>query len=172
MKRVAVDMDGVLVNVYSQFIKMHAEDFGEVLPPEAIDGKPEGLVFPNERKHLYCHGFFSQAPVMDDCQRILARLNEKYQVFIVSAAMEFPHSLPEKLSWLQEHLPFITWKQIVFCGSKDIIRADILIDDHFKNLDYFTGETYLYTQPHNKLADARQHKRVDNWLEIEQLLLP
>jgi len=32
MKRISVDMDGVIANVYSQFIQMHAAEFGEVLP--------------------------------------------------------------------------------------------------------------------------------------------
>lgn len=49
---------------------------------------------------------------------------------------------------------------------------DIMIDDHFKNLDHFTGgETLLFSQPHNKMADAGKHRRVDTWQEIERLLL-
>jgi 5'-nucleotidase len=39
-------------------------------------------------------------------------------------------------------------------------------------LNFFDGETILFTQPHNKLADAGIHKRVNNWKEIEQMLLP
>ena len=29
MKRISVDMDGVIANVYSQFITMHAAEFGK-----------------------------------------------------------------------------------------------------------------------------------------------
>ena len=92
-------------------------------------------------------------------------------VFVVSAAMEFPASLAEKKLWLATHFPFITWQQIVFCGSKEIIKADTMIDDHFKSLDIFSGETFLFTLPHNILANAGHHKRVNSWHEIEQLLL-
>ena len=60
---------------------------------------------------------------------------------------------------------------MVFCGSKEIIKADIMIDDHFKNLDHFDGETILFTQPHNKLNHNHKHKRVDSWDDIEKLLL-
>jgi 5'(3')-deoxyribonucleotidase len=60
---------------------------------------------------------------------------------------------------------------MVFCGSKTIIKADIMIDDHFKNLDQFEGETILFNQPHNQLMDAGRHTRVFSWQQIEELLM-
>jgi 5'(3')-deoxyribonucleotidase len=61
---------------------------------------------------------------------------------------------------------------MVFCGSKKIVKADIMIDDHFKNLDHFEGETFLFSQPHNKLNNEHRHRRVSSWNEIEKILLP
>lgn len=164
-------MDGVLADVYARFLSMHAAEFGEMLKPEDINGRPEGMAFRNARLYVNSAGFFRDAPLMADSQRILEQLNRRYRVFIVSAAMEFPNSLVEKQGWLNRHFPFITWQQMVFCGSKEIVNADIMIDDHFKNLDYFTGETILFTQPHNILAEPGPHKRVESWKEIEKLLL-
>ena len=171
MKRIAIDMDGVLADVYSQFVKMHKAEFGVIVSAEEMTGKPEHGAFPNLLQYVNSPGFFRHAPVMQDAVKIVQQLNEQYKVFIVSAAMEFPGSLPEKQAWLNEYFPFIGWQQMVFCGSKEIIKAEIMIDDHFKNLDYFDGETLLYTQPHNKNANAHLHKRVNNWAEIEGLLL-
>ncbi len=122
MKRIAIDMDGVLADVYSQFIKMHAEEFGEKLVLADLDGKTESEAFPRLLKHVNSKGFFRYAPLIKGCQESIKRLNEKYKVFIVSAAMEFPGSLTEKQLWLNEHFPFITWQQMVFCGSKEIIN--------------------------------------------------
>ncbi|MCW3090337.1 MAG: 5 nucleotidase, deoxy, cytosolic type [Ferruginibacter sp.] len=171
MKSIAIDMDGVLANVYSQFVRMHAEEYGKIITAEEMSGRPEGDVFPDALKFVNSPGFFRTAPLIKDCQKILEQLNLRYSVFIVSAALEFPNSLIEKQSWLNEHFQFINWKQIVFCGSKEIIKADIMIDDHFKNLDFFTGETILFTQPHNELTDPGIHKRVNSWKEIGELFL-
>ena len=172
MQRIAVDMDGVLSDTVSQFIAWEEKETGIRKSIEEIMGKPELEVFPNSKKHLHTEGFFRSAPVIQDSQEILARLNEKYEVFIVSAATEFPKSLTEKQAWLNEFFPFITWQQMVFCGSKEIIRAEIMIDDHFKNLDFFSGHTgLLYTQPHNALAGNGRHRRVNNWQEIAAMLL-
>ncbi|HXS55412.1 MAG TPA: hypothetical protein VN726_04750 [Hanamia sp.] len=171
METISVDMDGVLADVYSQFIKMHAAESGETLILENLEGLAEFEAFKHGPKHVRTDDFFRTASVMAKSQEILKKLNERYKVFIVSSATEFPKSLTEKQSWLNEHFPFITWQQMVFCGSKEIIKADIMIDDHFKNLDHFDGRTILFTQPHNKLNHNHKHQRVDSWEEIEKLLL-
>lgn len=172
MKKISVDMDGVLADVYCQFLKGHENEFGKRPRMDEIIGLPETVAFPNGRKYVNTPGFFIDAPVILNSRQILEKLNNHYEIYIVSAATEFPLSLTEKQSWLDQHFPFINWKQIVFCGSKEIIRADIMIDDHFKNLDHFPGETYLFTQPHNQLTDPGRHVRVNSWQEIEKLLLP
>lgn len=165
-------MDGVLADVYDQFSRGHEKEFGKKLLPEEIIGLPETVAFPNGRKYVNTPGFFRDVPLIKDSQAILQRLNQHYSIYIVSAATEFPLSLTEKQSWLNQHFPFINWTQMVFCGSKEIVSADIMIDDHFKNLDHFPGRTILFTQPHNELADPGRHERVKSWLEIEKLLLP
>jgi 5'(3')-deoxyribonucleotidase len=107
--------------------------------------------------------------VIKDSQEVIRALQDKYEVFIVSAAMEFPNSLPEKLEWLEEYYPFIKWEHIVFCGSKTIIEADYMIDDHIKNLQPFKGEALMFTAPHN--IDVKDFKRVNSWEEVGKLLL-
>ena len=171
MERIAVDMDGVLADTTHQFFAFDERDFGRRRPFEEIIGKPESVGFPNARRYVHTKDFFRTAPVMKGSQAVLSDLNKRYEIFIVSAAVEFPQSLFEKYEWLVEHFPFITWQQIVFCGSKAIVEADIMIDDHFKNLDPFKGQTILFSQPHNLLLQSSKHRRVDSWKEIASLLL-
>lgn len=171
MKRILVDMDGVLADVYHRFFELHEEDFGKRLSIQDITGLKEAEAFPNQLQWVNSPGFFRTVPVMSGSQQGLMRLNDNFDVVVVSMATEFPKSLTDKQLWLIDHFPFINWKQMVFCGCKDIIQADIMIDDHLKNLDNFNGETIMFTQPHNmNLTDCR-HRRVDSWPEIEKLLL-
>jgi 5'(3')-deoxyribonucleotidase len=101
----------------------------------------------------------------------LKKLNDDYEVLIVSAVMEFPNSLDEKYYWLEEHFPFISWERIVLYGSKTVVKGDILIDDHFRHLNPFENRTLLFTQPHNNYSNENGHERVNNWDEIARLLL-
>ena len=100
----------------------------------------------------------------------LKALNEAFDIIVVSMATEFPASLTDKQLWLIDHFPFISWRQVVFCGNKSLIPAEIMIDDHFKNLDNFHSETIIFTQLHNLNMKYNRHKRVSSWQEIEKIL--
>jgi len=165
-------MDGVLADVYTRFFELYEKKSGTRLTINDVAGLLEAEAFSDQRDWVSSPGFFRDLPVMPGSPMVLERLNEKYKVIVVSLATEFPNSLTDKLLWLHEFFPFISWKQIVFCGDKNILKADIMIDDHFKNLDHFEGETIMFTQPPNMLEPDGKHRRVGSWFEIEKLLLP
>ncbi|RBL93667.1 5' nucleotidase, NT5C type [Chitinophaga flava] len=171
MARIAIDMDNVMADITTHYLTYYEAAHGIKLDSETLQGVPEGEALPEGmvRQFLNTPGFFRTAPVMPGSQEVIKALCEKYEVFIVSAAMEFPLSLQEKLEWLNEHYPFISWKNIVFCGSKTIVEADYMIDDHDKNLRYFKGERLLFTAPHN--INLTDYKRVNNWEEVAEELL-
>lgn len=170
-KRIAIDMDGVMADVLQSFLELDEKDFGRRKTIEEVNGLSEEKAFLRSRDYVYRPGFFRGARVMEGSVEVIERINRQYELFIVSAATEFPQSLAEKHDWLNEHFPFITWHQMVFCGSKIIVQADIMIDDRFRNLDPFPGKTFLFTQHHNILKDPGRHQRVDSWQEIGSLLL-
>ncbi|RXK83005.1 5' nucleotidase, NT5C type [Filimonas effusa] len=172
MARVIIDMDEVMADTIAQFIAWFQRE-GYNVDPAALEGKSVQQMFPDyelARRFLYTPGFFRNKPVMKDAQKVVEALNQEHEVFIVSAAMEFPQSLIEKYEWLQEHFPFITWQQIAFCGSKALVHGDYMIDDHLKNLDYFNGEKLLFTSPHNTTID--KYTRVNTWRDVADVLLP
>lgn len=169
MKSIAIDMDNVIVDIESQYIKWYKEKCGVLVPREQLLGKPETKGFPDPQavwKFLFTPGFFRTAQPLPGAVEAVRQLATSFHVYIVSAAMEFPQSLPEKFEWLHEHLPFISWQQIIFCGDKRIIGTDYMIDDHVKNLDYFTGKGLLFTASHNINID--RHTRVNNWNDVLQ----
>lgn len=166
MKQLLVDMDGVLADIYAQFQKFEKQESGRKIPSDSIIGKLELEAFPNGNKHVRSTGFFRLAPTIPGSIEGLKYLNDHYHVFIVSSATEFPKSLQEKHDWLAKHYPFISWKQMIFCGSKEAIEGDIMIDDHPKNLKYFDGERIIFSQPHNVLLEDHPYQRVADWNKL------
>lgn len=57
----------------------------------------------------------------------------------------------------------------MLCGNKNIIKADIMIDDGIHNLESFEGMKILFDAPHNR--NENRFIRVMNWEEIERKLL-
>lgn len=170
-KRLLIDMDGVLSDIYSQFLKYEFKDIGLSQSLDDIKGKLERDAFKFHDKYINSENFFYSALPITDSIEIVNKLNNQYEAFIVSSATQFPLSLTEKINWLAKYFPFLSWKQVVLCGTKDIVYGDIMIDDHFKNLDTFQGQTILFTQSHNVDQPVNRHTRVNNWKEIEAILL-
>jgi 5'-nucleotidase len=171
MKSIAIDMDGVLADTDSHYINLYYETYGIRVPREQLLGKPEGEGFPEKDaigKFLRNPGFFRTQPVMPGAVDSVIELMKDFEVYIVSAAMEFPNSLSEKYEWLQQYFPFISWTNIVFCGDKSVINTDYMIDDHPKNLDKFKGKTIMFNCAHN--ANVKHHQRVNSWEEVLDLL--
>jgi len=171
-KRLIIDMDHVMADITAQYIKWYKDATGVEVERHSLAGKPEAAAFPKPEQivhFLHTPGFFRSAGVIPGSREVIEVLNQSFEVFIVSAAMEFPQSLVEKYEWLQEHFPFIGWQQIAFCGSKKPIAGDYMIDDHLKNLDNFNGNKLLFTAPHN--INITGYTRVNNWEEVSKLLL-
>jgi 5'-nucleotidase len=171
MQRLIVDMDGVLADACTQFIAYDERDTHRRKTLDEIIGRPELEAFARAHEYVRTPGFFRTAPVIPGSREILEQLNQRYELFVVSAATEYPLSLGEKVEWLGQHFPFIPWQRIVLCGSKQIVCGDIMIDDHFKNLDFFPGRTLLFTQPHNQGLSEHGHERVNSWDDVARLLL-
>jgi 5'-nucleotidase len=164
---IAVDMDGVLADTETHFIQYYETESGEKIDLKTLQGVSESHYFPDKTatmRYVHTPGFFRTLPLIPGSVDAVKKLMEDFDVYIVSAAMEFPLSLFEKKQWLEEHFPFISWKNIVFCGVKSIIKTDYLIDDHLKNLDNFSGIPLLFTAAHNFYVN--HHHRLNNWEEI------
>lgn len=168
MKRLIIDMDDVIADATGQFINYYEKEFGIRVLRESLNHQDEGHGFPGHHDEIqqfpFREQFFRTMTPNAGSPEVLLELNKKYDLFIVSAAMEFPQSLGEKLAWLNAHFPFLNWKQIVFCGSKTVVHGHYMIDDLSYNLEGFNGEKFIFTAPHN--LHVNQYQRLNNWKEV------
>jgi 5'-nucleotidase len=175
MKRIAIDMDDVMADTTVKIIEFINKRVNGTFTYErlmtATDTEKAEFyqIYLANNDFLWNEGFFMDIPVKPNAVEVIQNLMEEYEVFIVSAATEFPNSMKEKLCWLKEHFPFISWTHIVFCGHKHMIAADYLIDDHEKNLRTFTGTPLLFSAPHN--LHIHDFERVNSWLDVKTRLL-
>ena len=173
-KRICVDMDEVMADAIAEHLHRYNRDYAAALTKADLWGKRFWQVVPGPHHesldaYLREEDFFAVLDVMPESQSVLAALQEHYEIFIASAAMEVPTSFNAKFKWLEEHFPFIPHTHIVFCGDKSILRSDYLIDDNPRQLEAFHGTGILYDAPHNALVAG--YTRVHNWREIADLFL-
>src|SRR5688500_14001677 len=173
MERVIIDMDEVIADPMGAMITWYEKAYG--LQVDLTKMKGSWLLgFPENhqalvRERLYEPGFFRNLPVMKDSVDVLKEMNNRYEIFIVSAATEFPNSLKDKLDLLLEHFPFFSCNQLVLCGYKLLVYCVHMIDVHVRHLQYFNGKKHLLTAAHNK--DITGYVRINSWEDAAKVFL-
>ncbi|MBO0936153.1 5'(3')-deoxyribonucleotidase [Fibrella sp. HMF5335] len=171
---ICIDQDDVLADTHAKLVKLYLQsDAPRYELAELQEKSFQELFHEEERNAVYRQihepGFFADIPVMPGAQEAIVHLQERYNVFVATAAMEFPNSFRDKYDWLAEHFPTIHWKNYIFLGDKSILGANFLIDDMPYNLHTFTGKGLLFDALHNR--DETAYTRVRNWTEVLGLLL-
>jgi len=173
-QRLAIDMDEVLADTLARFLSVYNQEFGEQVTKADLAGRRlTDLVKPELVDHVRGYarraGYFRDIALMPGCVPVVAELLDRYEVFIATAAMEYPNSFTEKYEWIKEHFPAFPDSHIVFCGDKSIISTDFLIDDSPRHFDRYAGQGFLFTAPHN--LNETRYPRLNDWDEVRRQFL-
>lgn len=171
--RVAVDMDEVIADTYGAMLNWLFHRHGIRWSIEALRGRQIFDVLEPDaaealRTAMHDGAFFADLPVIEGSQAALSKIATRCELFVTSAAMEFPNSLGPKFLWLRRHFPFVDPLNIVFCGDKSIIDADCLIDDNARHFARFGGQGIVFSSPHN--VNVTGYPRIRRWDEALAIL--
>ncbi|WP_045859127.1 5' nucleotidase, NT5C type [Teredinibacter purpureus] len=169
---IAIDMDETVADTLSRHLEWYCKEFGVSLNKKDMKGKRIYDVVSKENldtvKNYPNHpDFFKDLPVFEDAVSVIQELSIKYDIYFVSAAMEYPNSFNAKYEWLKQHFSFISDMNYIFCGYKGMLNCDYLIDDSSRHIDAFNGDGYLFNAPHN--SEQTNYKRINSWAEIGAL---
>ena len=113
-KRILLDMDGVMADVYRRFIELEYKRSGRRISYDDLDGNNILRFFPDLSETLHQKGFFRDLPLMDGVQDGVEYLNSKYELYIVTAAIKLPNcrnilriSARSKLCSAEARFPFV-----------------------------------------------------------------
>lgn len=171
--RVAVDMDEVIADTYGAMLNWLIDHHGPQWSPDALHGRQIFDVLDQDiadalRVAMHDGAFFADLGVIEGSQAALSAIAARCELFVTSAAMEFPNSLGPKFLWLRRHFPFVDPLNIVFCGDKSIIAADCLIDDNARHFKRFGGKGIVFSSPHN--VNVTGYPRIQSWNESASIL--
>lgn len=168
-QRIAIDMDEVVADSLGRFLSIYAREFGERIERADLAGRHLFDAVPIERREAVRayprrEEFFHDLDVIEGSVETVRALNQRYEIFFATAAMEYPNSFLPKYDWLHQHFPFVPWRNFIYCGDKSAVCADFLIDDHSRNFKGFRGQGLLFSAPHNLLEAAPA--RVRDWADV------
>jgi len=171
--RIAVDMDEVIADSLTPLLAAFNSVTRRTVTPEEITlrGLHETIGekdWPLFDRIPFRPGFFAELEPVAGSVEALEWLNQRAELYVVTAAMDVPPSFADKYDWLLKHFPFLSPQRFVFCGDKSIIAADYLIDDRSRHFKRFQGTGILFSAPHN--ARDLNLRRVHGWPEAIELL--
>lgn len=185
MQKILIDIDDtIIVDCYLEIVnkflnKNYTYDdikdyWVDTIIPKELES--EYLDYIYNKINIYDYG-----KILDNAISVIKDLTKYYEVFICSAYIDkrsikdCSHFLVHKHNFLVEKLPFINPENYIFTNRKDIINADIYIDDKLENLT--NGKVkLLMTSYHNKNITVEELKekniiRVNNWNDVKEILL-
>ncbi|MNH75622.1 putative 5'(3')-deoxyribonucleotidase [compost metagenome] len=172
-KRIAVDQDGVIADLLTEWVGRYNYDYNDNIKPNQVTAwNWSHICKPECGNKIYSYmddpDLFESLPVINYSQEVLQELNDIYDIYIVTAPFNM-NNVAAKHSWLRRHFPFLDPDKFVFTRDKGIVRANYLIDDKPSNLDDFLGDKLLFSAPHNQ-TESRFY-RVNNWQDIRRYFL-
>jgi len=165
----AVDMDEVLADSIGLVLEQYNKAYGTTWSKLDFFGKtvyeclpPSHISFIKQQQNS--ETFYQEVSVIHGAQEGIAMLSKKYDIYIVSAALEFPNSLASRCAFIEKNFPEITLKRLIFCANKSLVKADFLLDDMPENIIKFGSKGFLFTAYHN--AKINYLNRLNSWEEV------
>lgn len=175
-----ITIDGY-INIVNDFLKTN-------YTYEDIDGYWVDEIVPDNQMQEYLNYFYDKINLYEHvkwntgAKEVIEKLTKYYEVLICSAYIDHRdiydsvNLVVHKHHWLLDNLPFIKPENFIFTSHKEVINAEIKIDDKVQNLEGNAELKLLITAYHNKNITNEELKakniiRVNNWYEIEEILL-
>jgi 5'(3')-deoxyribonucleotidase len=157
--RILVDVDEVLNNLIEAWVAYLNERHGLRAEAEKITLWDLSCIFPTLTEDeiispLAEDSFWNGTAVREhSVETVEQMIMDGHEVYIVTAHFPY-HSIPAKIDWLLANYPCLTWDNVIVTRRKQLLKADVLIDDGVHNLeggDYFK---ILIDSPYNRGYDA------------------
>jgi len=184
-KKIMIDIDDVICD--SNFLILLNDFLGSNYTIDDFHDYHIENIIPTAEKKIEFYNFittqqiYGKTKLKDNCVETIKKLNENYDVYICSAFVidnaveQCGFACEQKYNFLRKYFSFLNPHKIIFTSSKEIINADIKIDDKPSNLENAKTKL-LFTAYHNKNLNNKELAelgitRVNNWDEIAKILL-
>lgn len=174
---ILIDLDDVLNNLCQAWIDWLNKKYKTDVKYEDIVTWDMGIAFPKLTPEQIYEPFKSDkfwktvTPRFDAIKYVNMLFNEGYNIYLCTSTY-YKNIVPKYEFIIMKYFPYIDWSHVIIAANKQMIRADVLIDDGIHNLEGGSYAKILMTASHNKNYDTVSHNmyRADNWEQAYDII--
>ena len=184
-KIILCDMDGVLCDLVTKWLKAYNDEFGLSITEEQFLSKGnevhEALGCGDVVYDIFKRpGFFSDLPPIPGAIDTIKKYVDEHYILIVTAISCCGEIAKGKYEWLDRYMPFFNKKDVIFCKRKELVYGDYLFEDSIKNSDRWlkqwqNGRCFILVNATNKKFLKSEHElmlldELEPWKDIDNIL--
>lgn len=167
---ILIDIDDTIEDLLAAWCKWLNDLYGLNVKPDEVTDWDVARFFPTLTKEqvfepLHTDHFWKTVEPKDEAVKYVKQLiDDGFNVYLCTTT-DYRNVKPKYEYIILKHFPFISWRQVIVAGRKQMIKADFLIDDGVHNHEGGDYIKILVSAPHNRGYDAKTNGMVrsENW---------
>lgn len=171
-KTIACDIDGVVADTLVPWIDFYNRDYEDDLDVgQLVEWDIHVFVKPECGLDIYRYirdpALYDHVHPVDGALDGIGRLRSMGHRIVFATAAEIETS-GRKFEWLLDHGFGPDQADYIEAADKSLIRADLMIDDRYRNVVGFVGPGILFDRPWN--SRHRYAPRASSWPEVVEMV--
>lgn len=174
---IAVDIDDVLIDLLGSWCECLNVKYNLNISADDISEWDMSKFYPMLTKDqiydpIHRDSFWKSVSPKPYAAHYLKKLiDDGFQIYLCTAT-DYRNIQAKYEYVIDKYFPFIQWSHVIVAYNKQMIKADVLIDDGVHNLEGGEFIKVLMTAPHNKNYNAAENGmyRANDWREAYEII--
>ena len=174
---ILIDIDDTVERLLPSWVKWLNNKYGTSVNYQDIDEWDVSIFFPSLTKEqvfepLHSEDFWWTVEPRKDAMKYVKKLYDEGFNLYFCTSTDYRNVRVKYEAIIKRYFPYMAWDRVIIASNKQMIKADVLVDDAPHNLEGGDFIKVLMSATHNRDYDIDEECmfRAETWREIYELI--